>query len=482
MNRQSASPKRIFSRQLMEGVETNAYHLRLSQSLFISVSHKGLGGIGIYFTEQDLAGSALSDFISRFSQEKHQRRMKLVGHPSLIRRTEEILLKAGFQIDASIPTAEEFELIYYPERGRIRLKKEEEHLDGKEVPKRKGKIRVLIIDDSSTIRSLLTRIISSDPELEVVGSVGLPSLVESEIITKKPDVLTMDIEMPEMNGAVLLRTLIPKYHLPAVMISSLKKEEGSLVLLALRNGAVDYIHKPSLEELPEIAPLILEKIKAAATAKVQIHESFQKKSTRPVTLNRALKLDQSKVIFMGASTGGTEALRIVLTGLPSQIPPILIVLHISENFSRAFAERMDSLCLFDVKEAEDRDELRPGLVLIAPGGKHMKVTSRGGRLLVQIDDSLPVNRHKPSVDVLFNSAADELGKDAIAVILTGMGADGAIGLKKMKDTGATTIAQDEKSSMVFGMPNSAIKTGGVDYIESLALISDRLVHLLSMPK
>jgi two-component system chemotaxis response regulator CheB len=341
-----------------------------------------------------------------------------------------------------------------------------------------GKVRVLIVDDSKTIRQLLTQILGSDSEIEIVGTAEKPSVAMKMIEEFQPDVITLDIHMPEMDGVTFLKNYLPKYPIPTVMISSISLEEGPIVLQALESGAVDYIQKPGLAKLEDVAPIMIEKVKQAAQARVRKDDRVQSK----LVIGQE-DLDMSKVLAIGSSTGGTEALRVLLTGLPDQIPPTVIVQHIPPVFSKAFADRMNQLCSFEVREAADGDELAPSLVLVAPGGKQMKlIKSTSGSLRVKIDDSPPVNRHRPSVDFLFDSVAELLGKQARGVILTGMGADGARGLLNMKKAGAFTIAQDEASCVVFGMPREAIKLGAADKILPLTEIARELVMQFSRKK
>lgn len=335
------------------------------------------------------------------------------------------------------------------------------------------KTRVLVVDDSSTIRQLLKKILSADPGIEVVAEAERPSQVEDLIRTRRPDVMTLDIHMPEMNGVDLLERLLPKYRIPTIMISSLSLQDGNFVLTALEKGAVDYIQKPSFDDLRVVGPQIVEKVKHAKSARVRAVGV-----RTPLASSKLLppqELNPRALVVIGASTGGTEALKDVLTVLPAQIPPVLIVQHIPPVFSKAFADRLRGLCAFDVREAVDGDEVKPGTVLIAPGGLQMRAVDTGGTLRVRVEDTAPVNRHKPSVDVLFESAAKLKGKDLVAVILTGMGADGARGMKTLHDQGVFTIAQDQETSAVYGMPREAAKLGGVDKVLPLGSVAGELM-------
>lgn len=342
-------------------------------------------------------------------------------------------------------------------------------------PTSQRKARVLIVDDSKTMRQLLRRILDSAPDLEVVGEAERPSQVESLIHQCKPDVMTLDINMPEMTGVELLRKLLPKHFIPTVMISSLSIDEGKEVLTALELGAVDYIHKPSAQEMATMMPLIQEKVLEASRVK--------RRSASPAPVQqRALgrvsgSFSSSRFIAVGASTGGTEAIKNVFMGFPADIPPVAVVQHIPPYFSTAFANRLNELCPFEVREAKDGDEFLPGLVLIAPGGRHMEVVREGSKLIAKVYDGEPVNRFKPSVDVLFNSVAKLLGGKATGVLMTGMGSDGAKGLLAMKNAGSFTIAQDQESCVVFGMPRAAIEIGAACEIRSLEEIATALMKV-----
>jgi two-component system chemotaxis response regulator CheB len=334
------------------------------------------------------------------------------------------------------------------------------------------KRKILIVDDSKTIRDLLKRILLEDPDFEIIGMAS-DALEASKLVRKqRPDVITLDIHMPGMTGIEWLEKLLPKNPIPVVMISSLQLQEGNEVFKALEIGAVDYIQKPLLSDLPVVGPLIREKVKEASFAKVLSKNKTAAKA--PPILGA--DLDMRKILAIGASTGGIEALRTVLEALPAMIPPTVIVQHIPPVFSKAFADRLNELCSFDVKEAEDGDALQPSLVLIAPGGKQMKIEQRDKGYFVKIMDEAPVNRHKPSVDYLFHSVASVIGKNSVGVILTGMGADGAKGLLAMKKAGARTIAQDEATSAVYGMPKAAFEIGAVDTVAPLPTVANEIIR------
>lgn len=392
---------------------------------------------------------------------------RLLGDSSLFAELIEILGNqfgtSGRHVQLMEPKTE---LMFLPLENRIRVRKIEAS-----TPVAAKKTRVLVVDDSETIRKLLSQVFSQDPEIECVGTIDNPLQVLSAIERLKPDVVTLDIHMPQMDGVTLLKKIVRERPLPAVMISALSREEGGAVLDALEAGAVDYIQKPSLKELPVLGPIICEKIKNARTARVI------RPATEPrlrATLQNG-EIDTSFLVAIGSSTGGTEALKQLLTALPDQIPPILIVQHIPPIFSKAFAERMNQLCPFTVKEGEQDDLVQPGVVIIAPGGRQMKVRKVGGELRIGIDDTDPVNRHKPSVDVLFESIAKIDRQKIISGILTGMGTDGAKGLLSLRKHGAKTFAQDEASSVVYGMPREAARVGAAEKILPLNEVAPLIV-------
>jgi two-component system chemotaxis response regulator CheB len=355
------------------------------------------------------------------------------------------------------------------------------------------KIKVLIIDDSALIRQILTRILSAAPDIEVVGTAADPYIAREKIKRLTPDVLTLDVEMPRMDGLAFLRNLMRLHPLPVVMISALTTRGTDVTLQALEYGAVDFITKPRLditETLDSYAEEIIGKIHVAAQAKINPLQTIRDNSleitpkySADVILRQMPKagskpfLTTDKIIAIGASTGGTEAIRQVLTQLPVQMHGVVISQHIPPLFSRSFADRMQKLCKMEVCEAEDGAVILPGHVYISPGSHHLLVMRDGARYVCRLDEGAPVNRHRPSVDVMFRSVAQNVGANAIGVILTGMGDDGARGMSEMHETGAITIAQDEHTSVVWGMPSEAIKRGGVDYVLPLYEIAPRLIRL-----
>lgn len=369
-------------------------------------------------------------------------------------------------------------IFFYTDSGRLRVSKLEEK--SKPVTVSNRKIRVLVIDDSKTIRDILSKVFTSE-KIEVVGTAASAEEAEPLLTSLKPDVITLDVHMPGMDGVTFLSKYLPKHPIPTIMISSISMQESGEILKALELGAVDYIQKPSLQEVSTQAEYMREKIIVASTIRVQKKNQTIKRNTLATSFSPNHKFD--KIVAIGSSTGGTEALKEVLLGLPSWIPPIVIVQHIPPIFSAAFAKRLNELCDFEVKEAADGDVLKAGRVLIAPGGLQMELQADGqGGYKVRVFDGEKVNRHKPSVDVLFDSVAKLVGKLAVGVILTGMGNDGAAGLLRMRKSGASTIGQDEASSVVYGMPRAAFELGAVMEVCPLSKIAEAMMKNLGKEK
>jgi len=349
---------------------------------------------------------------------------------------------------------------------------------------RNGKVRVLIVDDSALVRQTLSQILSSDPEIEVIGTASDPYVAAEKISEQIPDVITLDIEMPRMDGLTFLRKIMTQHPIPVVICSSLAEEGALSTIKALELGAVEIITKPrvgSKQFLEESCAMLCETVKGAAEARLsgpRPSHCVEPKLNADAILARAtgamLKTTE-KVVVIGASTGGTEALRALLETLPPDAPGIVIVQHMPELFTKTFANRLDSLCRISVKEAEQNDTVLRGRALIAPGNHHVLLKRSGARYYVEIKDGPLVARHRPSVDVLFRSAARYAGSNAIGAILTGMGDDGASGMLEMKQAKAITIAQDEATSIVFGMPNEAIKRGAVDFVLPLQEIAGSIL-------
>jgi two-component system, chemotaxis family, protein-glutamate methylesterase/glutaminase len=332
----------------------------------------------------------------------------------------------------------------------------------------RSKIKVLVVDDSAIVRKLLTEAISGEPDLQVIGAAPDPYIARDKILTLKPDVLTLDIEMPRMDGLTFLKKVMHFHPLPVIIVSSLGQASCQAALDALRFGAVEVLAKPGGPySVGELRSSLAGKIRAAAAARIN------PTPTSPVVPleSAAVVFDSSALIAIGASTGGTEALKEVLTRLPATTPGIVVTQHIPPVFSRAFAARLNELCAIEVREAANGDVVKPGRALVAPGNFHMLVRKSPEGYRVQVTDGPQVCYQRPSADVMFSSIAGAAGNHAVGVILTGMGSDGAQGLLKMKRAGAKTIAQDEASCVIFGMPKEAIKLGGVDRIVSLSNIA-----------
>lgn len=349
----------------------------------------------------------------------------------------------------------------------------------------KQKIRVLIVDDSAVVRQTLSEVLSSDPEIEVMATASDPFVAADRIAEEVPDVITLDIEMPRMDGLTFLKKIMSQHPIPVVICSSLAEKGAQSTFRALEYGAVDIVTKPRLgarQFLEDSRITLCEAVKAAAGSRVRIlgpSHTVEPKLTADAILpaaTRAMAETTEKVVVVGASTGGTEALKTLLETLPADTPGIVIVQHMPELFTRAFANRLDGLCAITVKEAEMNDTVIRGRALIAPGNHHLLLKRSGARYYVEIKEGPLVCRHRPSVDVLFRSAARYAGQNAVGVILTGMGDDGARGMLEMKQAGAKTIAQDEASCVVFGMPKEAIKLGAADKILPLQAIAGAMLN------
>lgn len=339
--------------------------------------------------------------------------------------------------------------------------------------------RVLIVDDSALIRQLLTELLGADREIEVVGSAADPYLAWEKIKSLRPDVLTLDVEMPRMDGLSFLQRLMQLQPMPVLMVSSLTEGGCATTLRALELGAIDFVTKPKIDVRSgtvELAEELCAKVKAVAKAQVRRAARRSLGGPTPAIPAEALIRTTEVVIAIGASTGGTEALREVLTALPAESPGVVVVQHMPERFTTSFAERLDALCRVRVREAADGDRILPGHVLIAPGNWHLAIRRSGANYTVRTHQEPPVNRHRPSVDVLFESCARYLGPNAIGALLTGMGADGARGLLAMRQSGAATVAQDEATSVVFGMPKEAIQIGAADEVVPLHGIAAALLR------
>ena len=476
--------------KILSKSESEQYYFELQHELFIILQKAtGSEGFGIFFPAATVGQKRCYELLEQAAilakTSLESATLKCIGDEKLFNIFKKGLEDVGKlpRVRKEVPLSGKNEILFFPSDGKVKAAPILSEL--KSAPT--GKTKVLIVDDSKTIRSLLDKIFKLDPNIEVIGSIENPLEVETFLQNHKPDVITLDIHMPYLNGVELLKKIMPKYPIPTVMISSISMEEGPMVLSALEAGAVDYIQKPSFEEIKHVAPLIIEKVKDARHAKVRVTaESGSASSPHLRKISKDKPLFQLKVtlpiaqlIVIGSSTGGTEALREILIRLPDKIPPILIVQHIPAVFSKAFAERMNSLCPFEVKEAVDGDIVAENRVIIAPGGTQMGIRQNGAGLTITVDEKAgAVNRHRPSVDYLFDQVAKVCPKKTVGVVLTGMGADGAKGLLNLKHAGARTIGQDEQSCVVYGMPQAAFKLGGVEKQITLLKIADEIMTTL----
>jgi two-component system chemotaxis response regulator CheB len=340
------------------------------------------------------------------------------------------------------------------------------------------KTRVLIVDDSAIVRRVLTDMLSGQPDIEVIATAPDPYVARDKILELKPDVLTLDLEMPRMDGISFLRRLMHFHPLPVVVISSIAESGSEVALEALRLGAVDVLAKPggpySVEDLGE---RVVDSVRAAARARVKSRRK-EEATHAPVSFEN-LHFSSNALVGIGASTGGVEAIHDVLVQLPTNFPPILVVQHLPRAFSRSLVEQLNRTCALEVKEAQETNELLPGHVLIAPGERHMEVRYEGAKRAAVLSCTPPVNRHRPSVDVLFRSMAKAGARNSVGVLLTGMGSDGAEGLLAMRQGGAATIAQDRKSSVVYGMPAEAARLGAAEVVLPLKDIASGIVLAIS---
>lgn len=338
------------------------------------------------------------------------------------------------------------------------------------------KIKVLIIDDSAVVRKILSLELSKSGDIEVIGTAPNPIIGRDKIVMLKPDVIILDVEMPEMDGLTFLEKLMKYHPMPVIILSSLAEEGGEVALKAVELGACEVLAKPgSSYSVKDMSEQLIEKVKAVSKIKnlkpikISAVEKVEKKR------NMAMIKTTNKIVAIGASTGGTEAIRDVLTKLPAETPPMVIVQHMPANFTKAFADRLNEICQIEVREAKNGDQLLPGTALIAPGNKHMEVRRSGANYFVNVVDGPLIYHQRPAVENLFLSVAKYVGSNAIGVILTGMGKDGSTGMLEMKKQKAFNIAQDEKSSIVFGMPKEAIELGAVDVVAPLEKIPELIM-------
>lgn len=347
-------------------------------------------------------------------------------------------------------------------------------------------IRVLIVDDSALVRKMLTEMLKMDPDIVVVGTASDSYVAREKIKQLKPDVLTLDVEMPRMDGITFLSNLMRLHPMPVLMVSSLAVKGADVIFRALELGAIDYVSKPKIDiahSLDQYSEEIISKLKVAAATEVKPLSNIYRQTVKKLNADAVVDklsgtgqfMSTDSIIAIGASTGGTEAIKEILMAMPASAPGTVITQHIPAAFSAQFALRLDKVCAMKVCEAQDGQQILPGHVYIAPGDRHLLVTRDGARYHCKLNDGPMVNRHKPAVDVLFRSAAQSAGANAMGVLLTGMGDDGAQGLKELHDAGAMTIAQDKDSSVVWGMPGSAVKLAATDRVLPLDMIADALL-------
>lgn len=350
-----------------------------------------------------------------------------------------------------------------------------------------NKIKVLVVDDSAVVRQTLVDILNADPDIEVIATAQDPIIAAEKLRKQVPDVITLDVEMPRMDGVTFLQKLMAQHPIPVVICSSLVDAGSETALKAIEAGAIEIIQKPAMgtqKFLEESRIVVTDAVKAAAKSKPRRRSSQSLRASKKLSADailekpgaHAMVKTTEQIIVIGASTGGTEAIREVLEAMPPDAPGIVIVQHMPAGFTTSFAKRLDMLCRIKVKEAENGDSVLRGQALIAPGNKHLLIKRSGARYFVEVRDGPLVSRHRPSVDVLFRSAARYAGKNVVAAILTGMGDDGADGMREMHEAGAITVAQDEATSVVYGMPKEAVSRGGVDKVLPLNAITDALLH------
>ena len=343
------------------------------------------------------------------------------------------------------------------------------------------KIKVLIVDDSAIVRKVFSQELSKYLDIEIVGTAPDPFVARDKILKLKPDVITLDVEMPRMDGVTFLRKLMKYYPIPVIIVSSLTQKGGKLTLEALDIGAVDVIAKPGGSfSVGDMSSQLLEKIRAASKVRMSRGNKNSRPDSEKVRPMKALAETSHKIIAIGASTGGTEALKEVLSEMPVNSPGILVVQHMPAKFTTAFAERLDGLCQIRVREAKDGDSVNPGTALIAPGNLHMILRRSGARYYVEVKNGPMVHHQRPAVDILFKSTAKYAGANSIGAILTGMGTDGAAGLLEMRQAGAGTIAQDENTCVVFGMPKESIKLGAVDKVVPIYQVAQEIIKMVEL--
>jgi two-component system chemotaxis response regulator CheB len=458
------------------------YKIKLDSGCLVSFKNENNMYYAVWIKNRSSVITAAEQIIKHFKTIKN---IRVVGDEKFLLELETHFSNNNYKIETSSARQLPIDLIINIQAQKMSvIKSEDINLQPTAVlPKQMDrsskdqKIKILIVDDSETIQKILSKIITSDSSMEVVACISSPTQALDFIKNNTIDVITLDIHMPEMDGVTLLKNYIDKYPIPTVIVSSISMDDGPIVLSALEAGAIDYIQKPSLSEITSLGPVIVDKIKSASTAKVNLRKQEKIKKNKQVINENEY---ENSLVVIGSSTGGTEALKEVFMNFPNQIPPVLVVQHIPKHFSKAFANRLNDMFDFIVKEAEDGDEVKKNQILIAPGGNQMKLVKSGSHLRVQINNDPPVNRHSPSVDYFFYSVAELSLPNIISVILTGMGADGAKGMLSLKLKGAQTIAQSEETCVVFGMPKEAIRAGAANDVLPLNEIAGRIIELSSL--
>ncbi len=341
-------------------------------------------------------------------------------------------------------------------------------------------IKVLIVDDSAIVRQILSKELSKASDIDVIATAPDPYVARNKIIQLQPDVITLDIEMPRMDGLTFLRKLMSFKPIPTIVVSSLTAKGGEMAMEALEIGAIDVICKPGASySVGDISAILIDQVRAASKISLNQIKPNKKNIDKNLSIKHSITMTTNKIIAIGASTGGTTAIENVLCRMPTNAPGIVIVQHMPEKFTTSFAQRLNCLCEIEVTEANSGDSVIPGKALIAPGNYHLIIKRSGSRYFVQTKNGPPVYHQRPSVEVMFNSVAKYAGKNAIGILLTGMGSDGSTGLLSMKKAGAHTIAQDEKTSIVWGMPGEAVKVGAVDFVLPLDIIANKALELAS---
>lgn len=443
----------MIAKPLSSAARSQKYELNTKSALLL-FSYEKEPAQCVYFANEDAIPST-----AKLPNTNNLTSVKYVGGQTALNRLKEHF--PNLKISREVIVTESLTAYFFAETGKVKMERV------KTAPVLVKKKQVLVIDDSPTVQKLLVRIINSSNSMEVFNVANNAEMAKRIIETTKPDLITLDIHMPGLSGVDFLKTFLKFKKIPTIMISSVSINEGPLVLEALSNGASTYIQKPSIDRLNQVAPRIIDELETVASRPVKTFNLVDK--------TRRTFSDLDRIIAIGSSTGGTEALRILLSALPDQIPPILIVQHIPAVFSKALADRLNTLCAFQVKEAEHGEEIKKNTVYVAPGGKQLKIAQQGAKGFLKVNDDPPVNRFKPSVDYMFQSLAKSGLKVGAGIILTGMGKDGAAGLLELRGLGAATLTQDEESSIVYGMPKEAFKIGASEQSVNIIEMADAIV-------